>query len=152
MGYVISEDCIPCKTCIGEQQINKEMKKNTDFSVHFTTKGQSIDAIRNDLLNWFEKQMVYDFSVHTAHHCFLPLKTVKEKGWSTDIYDKVLSAITDELVCWNGTTDNLEQSRFLMLQNLKRVGGVAVFVGEIKDGVKEELELAEELGVEIIIL
>jgi hypothetical protein len=39
-----------------------------------------------------------------------------------------------------------------MLENLKKLNGVALFIGEIKEGVEEEHNLALQLGVECILI
>jgi hypothetical protein len=39
-----------------------------------------------------------------------------------------------------------------MLENLAKLNGLAVFIGEIKEGVLEELELAKELGLDILLI
>lgn len=128
------------------------MRKN-DFSLHFTLKDQSFPAIRDEFYSWAKD---HDFLISqendprlVLHHCFLPRAIIQLKKFSEDVVD-FLDGITEDVVCWYGAAENLQDSRTLMLQNLKRVNGIAIFVGEIKEGVKEEYDLAVNLGVDIL--
>lgn len=133
----------------------------TDVSIHFTTKGQTVQEINkkfNDYINNNQKTLPFDFSERTEprsilHHCFLPEKVVKEKGFSTEIYDEILHPTSEQKVCWFGTSDyGLVWDRRLMLENLAKLKGVAVFIGEIKEGVKEEYELCQELNIDCVLI
>src|SRR6476620_1220640 len=133
----------------------------TDVSIHFTTKGQTVEEINKKLDDYFRSNqdaLLFDFSEKTEprsilHHCFLPEKMVKEKGFSTQIYYDILHSISENKVCWFGTSDyGLEWDRRLMLENLAKLKGVAVFVGEIKEGVADELKLVQELGIETLLI
>ena len=132
------------------------MKK--DVSIHFTIKGQSVGEIAGKLENARKDGLLpFEFSIEeqevrtVLHHCFLPEKLVKERKFSTEIYDRVLNPMTVHQVCWFDASHlGLLWSRKLMLENIKKTNGVAVFVGEIKEGVEEELRLAQNAGVEII--
>jgi len=139
---------------------NLKIMKHLDFSLHFTTKGQTVDDIRKKFTDWLAKdnhqtlpETDDDDEGHLVlHHCFMHRKDIEAKGWSTEIVD-FLEYICDDIVCWFGASDqSLDLDRLLMLQNLKRVHGVAIFVGEIKDGVKDEYELAKQLGVDTVII
>ena len=74
---------------------------------------------------------------------------VVQKQFGMEVVD-FLDTLSHDQVRWYGASQNLEECRFLMLQNLKRVNGVAIFVGEIKEGVKYEYELAKKMGVRIV--
>lgn len=133
----------------------------TDVSIHFTIKGQTVEDINAKLdvyINNNQGKLPFDFSERTEprsvlHHCFLPEKVVKEKGFSTDIYTDILDPFSEQKVCWYGTSDyGLEWDRRLMLENLKKLNGLAIFIGEIKEGVADELQLCNELGVETLII
>lgn len=133
----------------------------TDVSIHFTTKGQTVQEINtkfNEYIRSNQESLPFDFSEKTEprsilHHCFLPEKIVKEKGFATDIYEDILHPTSENKVCWFGTSDyGLEWDRRLMLENLAKLKGVSVFIGEIKEGVSEELKLAEELGIETLLI
>jgi hypothetical protein len=131
-------------------------KKYKDFSLHFSTKNQDLEVL---------KKRYYDFDAETLendsalvsellgdeddlvlHHCFMP-----EKAKETGVQD-FLDTVCEEIVCWFGSSVSVEHSRYTMLRNLKRVGGVAIFLGEIKDGVKHEHELAKSLDIPCILL
>lgn len=133
----------------------------TDVSIHFTTKGQTVEEINtkfNEYIRNNQKTLPFDFSERTEprsilHHCFLPEKVVIEKGFSTDIYDDILHPTSENKVCWFGTSDyGLEWDRLLMLENLAKLKGVAVFIGEIKEGVAEEYKIVQDLGIECLLI
>jgi hypothetical protein len=133
----------------------------TDISIHFTIKGQTVSEINEKFDKYIKENqetLPFDFSEPTTprtilHHCFLPEKMVKEKGFSTEIYDDILHSISEHKVCWYGTSDyGLVWDRRYMLENLSKLNGLAVFIGEIKEGVLEELELAKELGLDVLLI
>lgn len=133
----------------------------TDVSIHFTTKGQTVAEINkkfDDYITKNQESLPFDFSESTVprsvlHHCFLPEKVVIEKGFPTDIYDDILHPTSENKVCWYGTSDyGLAWDRQLMLENLAKLKGIAVFIGEIKEGVAEELEIVKELGVDYVLI
>ena len=146
--------------------------KKTNISVHFTTKGQTVEEIQEKLVKFFETQeetipQRFQINLHgpnekvksldvdrtVFHHCFLPLIEVKNRNFPTSIYDVVLNPLPGMRLCWYGISDfGIHWDRKLMLENLYNVGGIALFVGEIKDGVKDEFELVQRLGVDFIII
>lgn len=127
------------------------------ISIHFTTKGQSVNEIYDKLMKFINKNQSlknkssfkYNPNETYIHHCFLPLETVIEKNFSTEIYDNILNnkQICRGYACWYKNQDDLDENRLDMLTNLKRLGGVAIFIGEIKDGVKVEFDMVKELGI-----
>ena len=130
-----------------------------DISIHFTIKGQTVSELNKKLSNYFDEnqdELVFDFSEQTEprsilHHCFLPESLVKEKGFSNEIYDELLDPLSENKVCWYNTSSlGLIWDRVFMLENLSKLNGVAVFIGEIKEGVKEEFDVCKELGIEVI--
>lgn len=131
----------------------------TDVSIHFTIKDQTVEELNNKLVKYIDENNEYlnfDFSERTEprsvlHHCFLPEKMVIEKGFSTDIYEDILHPTSEYKICWFGVSGcGLELDRKLMLENLAKLNGLSIFVGEIKDGVLEEFKLVKELGIEYI--
>lgn len=133
----------------------------TDVSIHFTTKGQTVEEINkkfNDYIDNNQETLPFDFSERTEprsilHHCFLPEKLIIEKGFDTAIYDDILHPISENKVCWFGTSDyGLEWDRLLMLENLAKLKGIAVFIGEIKEGVADELKIVQKLGIEYLLI
>jgi hypothetical protein len=133
--------------------------KKYDLSIHFTIKGQTMTEIDSKIDNWLEANKdILDCSekeegepTTVLHHCFLPREIVEAKGFSTDVVDS-LDEIASNQVRWYSVHEDLGMSRLLMLQNLKRLNGVALFVGEVKEGVKDEYLLASQLGVKCIII
>ena len=135
-----------------------EQSKKYDASIHFTIKGQSMADIDKKIDNWLENQSRIDFSESdetgrsVLHHCFLPRETVVAKGFGTEVVDALDEISGENQIRWFGASETLGMSRLLMLQNLKRLNGIALFVGEVKEGVKEEYELATQIGVECILI
>lgn len=129
--------------------------KYFDFSIHFTLKEQSLDSIKEKLRKWYcENVGTIDLTSKdrqtVMHHCFLPREIVIENAYSTSLVD-MLDTITKTQVRWyNAGIEGLTESRWRMFENLKRVGGVAIFIGDIKEGVKEELEIANEKCIPVI--
>lgn len=126
----------------------------TDFSIHFTIKEQSIEQIEAALKQWNKQTgflvSMYDAGNPVLHHCFLPREIIKQKGFSESVVD-FLDSIEVSTVRWFSTTPNIKTSRELMIQNLDRVKGVALFIGEIKEGVKDEWDLVSVFdGIEKI--
>lgn len=138
--------------------------KKYDLSIHFTLKGQTVSQIDEKLDKWLnseEYQGQFDFSENgddeprnILHHCFLPKKTVVQKGFSTEVWD-MLETISEDIICWNGVWndgDALCWDRQLMLENIKKVNGISIFIGDIIEGVKEEYDIAQNLGIDIILI
>lgn len=134
------------------------MEKQLDFSIHFTIKGQSVEEIFNKIKT-FQKEnpdaldLNYrpgDGVVPVLHHCFMRKADVQSRGFDTTLCDK-LAELSQYSICWNGVSqNNLEEDRALMLRNLKKVGGTAVFVGNIIEGVQDEYNLALFTGCKIL--
>jgi len=146
--------------------------KKYDVSIHFSIKNQSIELITKKFNDWCDESnsLPFDFSErsyeisnfqmrHTEprsvlHHCFLPKRVVLEKGLPEDILD-FLDMISENIICWQGTSmdgDSLCWDRRLMLENLKKVNGIAIFIGEITGGVNDEFEIVKELGIDHVII
>lgn len=127
------------------------MNKISDFSIHFTIKDQPLKRI-NEL---YEKMVAtFDRAPNVLnplvimHHCFLPEWIVAEKQLPTDLIE-FLDSITRHQVRWFQTSKHLHEARALMMMNLQRLGGTAIFLGEIRDGVESEYSIAKSLGIEI---
>lgn len=138
--------------------------KKYDLSIHFTIKGQTVAEIESKLNAWLDSDKYlgqFDFSEKdeeeprtVLHHCFLPKKVVEQKGWSTDVWD-FLETISEDIVCWNGVWndgDALVWDRVMMLRNIIRTDGISIFIGNIIEGVKEEYDIAQEMGIECIVI
>lgn len=126
--------------------MDANFKQYQDITIHFSIKDQDIFKIIYDLKDCIESddgpENGGDLIKNNAiiHHCHMRKQDVISKGFSTELYDQ-LDSIKLKKVCWNGSTnDGLNVDRILMLDNLKKVNGIAIFIGEIKDGVKEEYD------------
>lgn len=136
--------------------MRKEDGKYQDVSIHFTLKGQSLDDVKTKLTEWFKsesgkKRVDLSDKDTVLHHCFLSRKEVLELGFSTDVVD-YLESLCGNMVNWKYVSDSLHKSRELMLENLKRLDGLAIFVGDIVDGVFEEYDIVFSKGVNVMIL
>jgi len=149
------------------------MEKKYDVSIHFTLKGQTIEQIEKKLDYWLDSEEYkeqFDFSQrdgfvcenvwkHTEprsvlHHCFLPRKIVEQKNLPSDVW-YFLEMISEDIVCWNGVWNNGDAlccDRLIMLENIKKLNGLSLFIGDIIDGVKDEYDIATRLGIDIIII
>ena len=131
----------------------------TDISVHFTPKVHTITEINQKLDAYIKEKgdyLQFDFSEPTTphttlHHCFLPEQVVKDNNFSTEIYDDFLHPLSEHKVCWFGTSGmGITWDRIYMLENIHKLGGISLFIGDIVEGVETEYKLASELGINII--
>lgn len=142
-----------------------KVKQKFDFSIHFTLKGQTIDEV-NELFDWWLKKQAEDKDSKTGevlfgsvdfkeigrtniHHCFMNPTILNQKRIPLTVYD-FIGEISRHTVCWNDPSKPLTENRRAMLVNLKRLDGVAIFIGKIEDGVLEELQIAQSLNIQII--
>ena len=135
--------------------------KYNDISLHFTLKGQTLEQIKEKLKNHIDKNPdspLSDFvkgenwHEKVLHHCFLPDLIIEEKGFSMDI-SVFIKSLSEDTVCWYGASQTtLDNDRYYMLRNLKRVKGLAVFIGDTNEGVKTELKYAHHLGCDTLII
>lgn len=130
--------------------------KYFDVSFHFTLKTQKIEDIKNVINEFLEKtnliQRKYDENSNVAlvvHNCFLTRKIVIEKGFDTELVD-FINSIGDVTVNWFDEMQNISEQRMKMLVNLKRLNGLAIFVGDNIEGVADEMVIVKELGIATI--
>lgn len=131
-----------------------EKPKYPFVSVHFTIKDQSFESLQKLLhklvTTWMPTFVFSNNEIGTvAAHCFLPKETVIEKGYSMDLYDRLLDPFFPKQQCMFREGD-IQRSRQNLLSRVKAENGYAIFIGDIKEGVKEEYDLATELGVQIL--
>ena len=120
-----------------------------NISIHFTIKDQPLSDIEEKFDSWL-RDNIDDVDANVViNHCFLPREVVEEKGFPTDLLDFIESiGFKENTICWYN--DALLNARRDMLQALKSIGGTALFIGDVKEGVQVELDLAKELGVNYI--
>jgi len=137
--------------------------KKYDLSIHFSLKVITPEEVEQKIRDW-ENSPFYegqfdddetDTEIRTVlHHCFLPDRIIKEKNLSRDVLD-MLDMLSDDNVCWYGVSgENLGivWDRVYMLENIKKVNGTSIFVGEIIDGVKDEYDIAIRLGIDCVLI
>lgn len=120
-----------------------------DLSIHFTIKDQKLSEIQKKLFDYLESNPNIMDEKTFIHHCFLPREIVEQKEFSTDVVD-FLDDLSGEQVIWFTTMDQLEERRNLMFKTLAKDQGTALFIGDIKAGVKIEHDMAKEAGLGII--
>jgi hypothetical protein len=84
-----------------------------------------------------------------VNHCFLPKEKLKVLGYPLSVpllFEELSRNVTE----WH-ESDDLEADRTLMFKYLK-TGGTAYLIAPIVGGVKLEKDLAEKLGVEVVVL
>ena len=142
----------------------KPKKQYTDFSVHFSLENQTIDEINEKLDKWMGENNsnceYFDLSepwemerTPVLHHCFQPYEEFEKSNSNLcyDVYDDFIMSLSEETVCWYYAAQNMNAqglqklwgSRYAMLRNLQRIGGVAIFIGSLdsKD-IASEYEIA----------
>lgn len=123
-----------------------------NYTIHFTIKDQSLEEIKEKLKKYLD-ELPFQERALAFHHCFMPRKLVEEKGFSTDLVDVLDELCVPDQVRWYNTTDSITESRRLMLNNIAQIPrGQALFVGEIKEGVKEEYDLAKRLNIDCVLI
>ena len=138
--------------------------KKYDLSIHFTLKSQTVEQVDEKFSKWLDSdnyQGQFDFSENdeeeprnVLHHCFLPKEKVIARKIGTEVWD-FLDTISEHIICWNGVWndgDSLYWDRRLMLENIQKINGISIFIGDIIEGVKEEYDIAQELGIECIVI
>lgn len=141
--------------------------KYYDVSIHFQTKTNGIELIEKKLNDWFDSDSYreqFDFSEKTEprsvlHHCFLreeELKHLSIPAVKKEIIENTLTflgMLSENQVRWKGSSlYGLVWDRNLMFENIKKTNGVSIFIGEIVYGVKDENDIAKELGCNIILI
>lgn len=126
-----------------------------DFSLHFTLKDQKLEDIKEKFNNWLDNTTVLnldDFPDQTTlRHCFMDADTIKKKKLSTDLIDFLDELGVDQKRYYNMSKD-IAQNRELMFDDLHQVGGVAIFVGKLTEGVLEEFNIAHRIGIHCILI
>ena len=138
--------------------------KKYDLSIHFTLKSQTVEQVDEKFSKWLDSdnyQGQFDFSENdeeeprnVLHHCFLPKEKVIARKIGTEVWD-FLDTISEHIICWNGVWndgDSLYWDRRLMLENIQKINGISIFIGDIIESVKEEYDIAQELGIECIVI
>lgn len=130
------------------------IKEIMNFSIHFTVKEQSLEDIETKFLDWSNKNDLLNEVKHglKVHSCTMPRKIVEERKWNLGIVEFIESLTDGNDINWYYSSNTIEMSRLFMLENLKILNGIAVFVGEIKEGVKDEFNLCTSLGIETILI
>jgi len=123
-----------------------------NYTIHFTIKDQSLEKIKEKLKKYLDK-LPFQEKALAFHHCFMPRTLVEEKGFSTDLVDVLDELCIPDQIRWYNTTDSIAESRRLMLNNIAQIPRAqALFIGEIKEGVKEEYDLAKQLGIDCVLI
>lgn len=139
--------------------------KKYDVSIHFTLKNQTIEEVERKFDDWLKSDKYigqFDFSENDIdneprnilHHCFLSKEKVIVRNIGMEVWD-FLDAISEHIVCWSGVGGEhmgITWDRIYMLQNIKKVDGIAVFIGDIIDGVAEEYAICQDQKIDCIVI
>lgn len=107
----------------------------------FTLKGQPFEKISEGLKQ--VKNIINDNTV--VIHGFMPLQEVKQRGFGTEVVDELEKLFPVRLNMYN--TKPLREEMADIASSLE----AQVFVvGEIKEGVAEEVELYKKAGLTIV--
>lgn len=123
-------------------------KMYTEASIHFTIKGQTIEEIEGAFNEWYMNQTIVDFGTGYTrlNHCFLTREQVTERGFDTGVVD-MLDKLAVNQTRWMDE-HSLEEApiqRTAMMKHMEESNGVAIFVGAIIEGVKDELLLCDNI-------
>lgn len=99
--------------------------------IAFTLKDQSFEQIKRHLIAIKETQ-----SPTVVIHGFMPKKDVVERGFSTEVVDTLQELFPVQLNMYNGGPMRLE-----MASAASKLNAEVIVIGEIKEGVKEEVDL-----------
>jgi hypothetical protein len=110
------------------------------IGISFTLKGQDQEKIFSALETIAKKH-----GNSLLVHGFLPRKIVEEKQFPTDVVDKLEALFPLQLNLWKEKPLRVE-----MAEVLSRLGGKVYVIGEVKEGVEEEISLYKAKGLEIV--
>ena len=99
--------------------------------IAFTLKGQSFEEIKKHLIAIKERQ-----SPTVVIHGFMPKREVVERGFSTEVVDTLQELFPVQLNMYNGGPMRLE-----MVSVAKKLCSEVFVIGEIIEGVKEEVDM-----------
>lgn len=126
------------------------MPKYSDVSIHFQWETHTLEDIECAINDYFNtvKELDFDFCYETQgdsrtvlHHCFENRNDEKE-----GLYE-IIDMLASDDVCWN---TGANRQNILMLENVKKLGGASIFVGDIIGDVAKDFCIAERMGIPII--
>lgn len=123
----------------------------TDFSLHFTEKNQDLETLKKKFREYSNNHFNLSSKSSQAycmHHCFVPREQLKQT--MNEYVCDFLDSISPRQMRWYTATTRKENNCIEMLKNLRKINGVAIFLGNINDDVAHELAVAKQAGVEII--
>lgn len=129
-----------------------------DISIHLD---QTIDlrVLMDKLDDWIfsnKGNLPFDFSEPTdpitvLHHYYDGEEIYDSGSSDKNIYDIILNPLSEHIVCWKGASSyGLGRDKIYMCQNLKKVSGLAMFLGPKTKEMEEELEFLQEIKVDIL--
>ena len=137
-------------------------KRIAAFSIHFTTKTQTVQQIRGKLLKW---QLDNPDLLHLhpvwvkpiMHHCFMHRVLVEHLGYDTELVDFLdsIEAVNVTHYPMKGDMvvaqpESLFAARVKMIEHIIDFKGSCIFIGDIVEGVQTEYDLAIKLNANII--
>ena len=130
-----------------------------DFSVHFTTKNQTVEQVMNAWYKFENSELFPEeltvsedntcFHV-VAHHSFLSIPELEKRGIPTDAVEFV-ETLAETTRCWTVDFPNPTDARREMIDYIASRNGMCFFIGDTTaSGVCEELEYAKSLELKIV--
>lgn len=114
------------------------------IAISFTLKDQPFDSIKF-VLEELSRQTGGKSGHTVLVHGFMTRQAVIEKGFSTEVVDALSELFPYQLNCFvNGVPD-----RKRMAVIIKESRGTVYTIGEVKEGVKEEVDLYEANGINV---
>lgn len=118
-----------------------------EISLHFTLKDQELTVIQDTLNN--EPAFNTIKAKSNLNHCFLSLQEVITRELPIDVIE-YLNSVADTTTEWFVDMDSLPEQREAMLNHIKDSNGIAIFVGDVVDGVLEEWNICMEKNISVL--
>ena len=117
------------------------------IAIAFTLKGQSFDDIKSSLTE-LSGQLGSKSGNVVLVHGFMPRQAVIDKGFGTEVVDTLAELFPLQLNCYSDGAPQRKQ----MADVLKSFKGDIYTIGEVKEGVAEEVDLYKANNIRILTL
>lgn len=114
------------------------------ISIAFTLKDQPFAQIKPGL-EYLSKATGAQVGLVCLVHGFMPREVVVDKGYSTEVVDALKELFPMQMNCYNDGPQ-----RDLMASIIKQTHGDVYTVGEVKEGVLEEVKLYEQANLFVV--
>lgn len=149
--FPCTKQCFACMAIVGERRLKtkqlnhngsgKTVKNMKAIVLAFTLKGQEFHKI-SDALQTVKEKVGEDTVVI---HGFMPRLEIEKRGFSTEVVDMLETTFPIRLNVYNG-----KPLRSEMAELASKLEAKVYVVGEVKEGVLEEVNFYKEQGLEIV--